>query len=79
MNAAKDVDPNRLLDAADVLLQALAAERGGDANTSAQGTDAVRNPALMRYTIAELVEAMAMLWRLGLVPPRPELLRPDVP
>ena len=62
--------PNRLLAAADVLLAALHPPRGGESRISMYvGPCRVGEQISPRmFTADELIEAMAMLMRMGLVP-----------
>ena len=62
-------DPNRLVDAADALLEAAAAKPDGLALVDLWNGDARVAPD-HAYTAQELVEAMVFLLRLGLVVPR---------
>ena len=73
MNQETSIDPHRLLDAADLLLKAVESEQGQSSVIDAcvGKPEMLRHEAVKRFTIAELVEAMAMLWRMGLVTQRP--------
>lgn len=69
----KTMNADRLMSAADHLLNAINSDAGPDATVDVyRGRSAKRAAAMRAFTPAELVEAMGMLLRMGLVErPRP--------
>lgn len=68
--SSDSVDPIRLLEAADCLLEAQAKRPNGLALVDVWMGKAGGSPAKGLYTYSELVEAMAFLIRLGVVEPK---------
>lgn len=67
MTRRPDMASQRLLSAADVLLDAIASQDGMNALVPVY-FDVPRSERSARYTLMELVDAMTMLMRMGLVP-----------
>jgi hypothetical protein len=69
MTPCPKVDSRRLCGAADLLLEAIASQDGMDTAVPVY-FDVPSSVKTQRYTLLELVDAMSMLMRLGLVPAR---------
>jgi hypothetical protein len=74
MTLTTKLDSHRLCGAADRLLEAIRSREGMDSLVSVHITDSISDPPThpSHYTLPEMIEAMGLLMRLGLVPAWPD-------